>query len=99
VQHYGFLTLAAKHIDVQIKLYEDDEGVRRKEIESLGGNNQFSTFYERLKEIKEYNRRHPTTEVAQNPDEEAIINSQVLPLSVMFSTMVPAEQLFSKCPT
>jgi splicing factor 3A subunit 3 len=62
---------------VQIKLYEDDEGVRRNEIEKLGGNSQFSTFYERLKEIKEYHRRNPTYEVTETPDDEATINSQV----------------------
>lgn len=63
---------------VQIKLYEDDEGVRRTEIEQLGGKNQLSSFYERLKDIKEYHRRNPTNEVTEALDEEAAINTQVI---------------------
>lgn len=63
---------------MQIKLYEDEDGVRRAEIEKLGGNNQFSMFYERLKEIKEYYRRNPMSEVTETHDDEAAINIQVL---------------------
>lgn len=67
---------------MQIKLYEDDEGVRRKEIEKLGGNNQFSNFYERLKEIRDYHRRNPTNDVTQTPDDEAAVNIQVQSFSI-----------------
>jgi splicing factor 3A subunit 3 len=74
-QHSTLICISHTHL--QIKLYEDDEGVRRQEIEKLGGNNQFSSFYERLKEIKEYYRRNPTNELTEAPDDEAAINSQV----------------------
>lgn len=62
---------------MQIRIYEDDEGVRKTEFERLSGQNQFSTFYERLKEIKEYHRRNPTAELTEAPDDEAAIDSQV----------------------
>jgi hypothetical protein len=71
---------------VQIKIYEDDEGVRRLEIEKLGGQNQFSTFYERLKDIKEYYRRNPTAELTEAPDEDAAIDRQVLWRPLPFPT-------------
>ena len=75
-------------LHMQIKIYEDDDGVRRSEIEKLGGNNQFSMFYERLKEIKEYHRRHPTNEVTAAPDDEAAICAQVL--TVLTVAAVPS---------
>jgi hypothetical protein len=61
---------------LQIKIYDDNEGVRRAEIEKLGGTTQFSTFYERLKDIKDYHRKHPTVEATEPVDEESILNSQ-----------------------
>eukprot|EP00892_Ulva_mutabilis_P000046 jgi/Ulvmu1/10041/UM059_0091.1 len=60
-----------------IRIYEDDEGVRKLEFERLSGQNQFSTFYERLKEVKEYYRRNPTAELTEAPDDDAAINTQV----------------------
>ncbi|PHT87481.1 hypothetical protein T459_09587 [Capsicum annuum] len=54
-------------IDTTLKLvdiYEDKDGARKDEIAALGGQtatgtNVFSAFYDRLKEIREYHRRHP----------------------------------------
>ena len=63
---------------MQIKIYDDEEGVRSAEIAKLGGNTQFSAFYERLKDIKDYYRLHPSYDVTQPPDDDAVIEAQVL---------------------
>ncbi|KAK4734688.1 hypothetical protein R3W88_008949 [Solanum pinnatisectum] len=47
-----------------VDIYEDKDGARKDEIAALGGQtatgtNVFSAFYDRLKEIREYHRRHP----------------------------------------
>merc|ERR1712088_343717 len=39
--------------------YEDKDGQRREEVAKLSGPNEFAEFYEGLKGIKEFHRRHP----------------------------------------
>ncbi|KAK9121923.1 hypothetical protein Syun_019540 [Stephania yunnanensis] len=51
-----------------IEIYEDKDSARKDEIAALGGQtatgtNVFSAFYDRLKEIREYHRRHPNARV------------------------------------
>ncbi|KAK9145455.1 hypothetical protein Sjap_005358 [Stephania japonica] len=51
-----------------IEIYEDKDSARKDEIAALGGQtatgtNVFSAFYDRLKEIREYHRRHPNAHV------------------------------------
>ncbi|CAF4901285.1 unnamed protein product [Pieris macdunnoughi] len=41
------------------ELYEDKDGLRKEEIAALSGPNEFSEFYSRLKQIKEFHRKHP----------------------------------------
>lgn len=41
----------------QAVILDDDDGGRREEIASFGGSNMFSTFYDRLKEMREYYRQ------------------------------------------
>ena len=62
---------------MQIKIYDDEEGVRKAEIDKLGGTTQFSAFYERLKEIKDHHRLHPSYDVTQPPDDDVVIDAQV----------------------
>ena len=62
---------------MQIKIYDDEEGVRSAEVEKLGGTTQFSTFYERLKDIKDYHRGHPTAETTEPPDDDDVLATQV----------------------
>ncbi|CAA6659014.1 unnamed protein product [Spirodela intermedia] len=56
--------------DKLIEIYEDKDSARKDEIAALGGQtatggtNVFSAFYDRLKEIREYHRRHPVGLVA-----------------------------------
>ncbi|XP_058806048.1 splicing factor 3A subunit 3 [Phymastichus coffea] len=41
------------------EMYEDKDGQRKEEVQALSGPNEFSEFYNRLKSIKEFYRRHP----------------------------------------
>lgn len=67
-------------------LYEDAKGERRKEIEAVSGANEFTEFYHRLKEIKDYHRRNPYlfADVAQ----QQVLNASIVTdneMEVMFS--------------
>jgi len=42
-----------------LDVYEDKDGSRKEEIDSLSGPNEFNEFYKRLKNIKDYHRRYP----------------------------------------
>ncbi|KAK9728721.1 Pre-mRNA-splicing factor sap61 [Basidiobolus ranarum] len=42
-----------------LNLYEDKDGARAAEIEKISGASEFSEFYQRLKDIKDYHRRYP----------------------------------------
>lgn len=57
-----------------VEIYEDKDNARKDEIAALGGQtatgtNVFSAFYDRLKEIREYHRRHPSARVIDTTDE------------------------------
>ncbi len=45
-------------------LYDDQDGMRKEEINALSGPNEFAEFYGRLRTIKEYHRKYPN-EVAE----------------------------------
>ncbi|KAJ6881488.1 splicing factor SF3a60 [Populus alba x Populus x berolinensis] len=65
-----------------VEIYEDKDNARRDEIAALGGQtamgtNVFSAFYDRLKEIREYHRRHPAARVVDaNEDYEAMLKEE-----------------------
>merc|ERR1711962_1137835 len=40
-------------------IYEDKDGGRKEEVSALSGPNEFAEFYARLKQIKDFHRRHP----------------------------------------
>lgn len=40
-------------------IYEDKDGQRKEEVAALSGPNDFAEFYSRLKQIKDFHRRHP----------------------------------------
>ncbi|KAL3653618.1 hypothetical protein CASFOL_003299 [Castilleja foliolosa] len=61
-----------------IEVYEDKDNARKDEIAALGGQsatsanvNVFSAFYDRLKEIREYHRRHPAARYVDTTDDES----------------------------
>lgn len=41
------------------ELYEDKDGFRKEETMEISGPNDFTEFYNRLKNIKEFHRKHP----------------------------------------
>ncbi|XKL61992.1 hypothetical protein PGB90_001825 [Kerria lacca] len=41
------------------ELYEDKDGIRKEEIAEISGPNDFMEFYNRLKNMKEFHRKHP----------------------------------------
>merc|ERR1712048_210762 len=45
-------------------LYQDDDGLRKEEISSISGPNEFAEFYGRLRTVKQYHRKYPN-EVAE----------------------------------
>ncbi|XP_020209226.1 splicing factor SF3a60 homolog [Cajanus cajan] len=65
-----------------IEIYEDNNNARKDEIAALGGQtatgiNVFSAFYDRLKEIREYHRKHPIARVVDASDDfEAILKEE-----------------------
>lgn len=65
-----------------VEIYEDKDGARKDEIAALGGQtatgtNVFSAFYDRLKEIREYHRRHPAARVVDaNEEHEAMLKEE-----------------------
>lgn len=67
-----------------VEIYEDKDGARKDEIAALGGQtatgtNVFSAFYDRLKEIREYHRRHPAARVVDTNDEfEGLLKEEPL---------------------
>uniref|UniRef100_A0A0K8TS98 Putative splicing factor 3a subunit 3 n=1 Tax=Tabanus bromius TaxID=304241 RepID=A0A0K8TS98_TABBR len=58
------------------ELYEDKDNERKTEVQALSGPNEFSEFYARLKQIKEFYKKHP--------------NEISVPLSVEFEELTKA---------
>lgn len=46
-------------------IYEDKDESRREDIAALRGENAFSNFYDRLKEVREYHRKHGSMELME----------------------------------
>lgn len=64
-----------------IEVYGDTDHSRKDEIAALGGQgvsgqNVFSAFYDRLKEIREYHRRHPIARVVDSEDPEELLKEE-----------------------
>ncbi|KAG1367555.1 hypothetical protein COCNU_14G000230 [Cocos nucifera] len=58
--------------DKLVEIYEDKDNARKDEIAALGAggpNNCFPAFYDRLKEIRDYHRRHPAARVVDVNEE------------------------------
>lgn len=48
------------------EFYEDKDGLRKEEVSALSGPNEFQEFYNRLKQIKEFYRKHPDEVLINN---------------------------------
>ncbi|XP_032828775.1 splicing factor 3A subunit 3 [Petromyzon marinus] len=59
-------------------LYEDKDGLRKEEVNALSGPNEFGEFYNRLRQIKEFHKKHP--------------NEIYIPMSVEFDELARARE-------
>ena len=59
-------------------LYDDKDGLRKEELNAISGPNEFAEFYNRLKQIKEFHRKHP--------------NEIWVPMSVEFEELLKARE-------
>eukprot|EP00959_Pyramimonas_sp_CCMP1952_P115971 2424329-Pyramimonas_sp.AAC.1 len=50
------------------KLYDDSDGQRKDEISTIGGPHVFSAFYDRVREARDYHKRHPASGFTQKVD-------------------------------
>uniref|UniRef100_A0A8C4T338 Splicing factor 3a, subunit 3 n=1 Tax=Erpetoichthys calabaricus TaxID=27687 RepID=A0A8C4T338_ERPCA len=83
--------LRLRYMDVCANLrdmYEDKDGMRKEELNAISGPNEFAEFYNRLKHIKEFHRKHPNEVLT-------FLFSFLLLLS-FFRANVPRLKLFSK---
>lgn len=48
-----------------IERYDDEDGVRRQELDEITGDDVFTTFYEKLRGIRRHYREHPNDESAK----------------------------------
>ncbi|CAK9318189.1 unnamed protein product [Citrullus colocynthis] len=67
--------------DKLVEIYEDKDSARKDEIAALGGQttsgtNVFSAFYDRLKEIREYHRRHPAARVVDVNEDDGLLKEE-----------------------
>uniref|UniRef100_A0A2K6FB72 Matrin-type domain-containing protein n=1 Tax=Propithecus coquereli TaxID=379532 RepID=A0A2K6FB72_PROCO len=59
-------------------LYDDKDGLQKEELDAISGPNEFAEFYNRLKQIKEFHRKHP--------------NEICVPMSVEFEELPKARE-------
>uniref|UniRef100_A0A3P9IVA9 Splicing factor 3a subunit 3 n=1 Tax=Oryzias latipes TaxID=8090 RepID=A0A3P9IVA9_ORYLA len=74
-----------RYMDVSANLrdsYEDKDGMRRDELAAISGPNEFAEFYNRLKHIKEFHRKHP--------------NEISIPMSAEFDELMKASENLSE---
>ena len=57
-------------------LYEDADGARREELASMSGDGVFTTFYDQLKELREYHRKFPAEPSVETA--ESMVLAEVL---------------------
>ena len=59
-------------------VHDDKDGLRKEELNAISGPSEFSQFYNRLKKIKEFHRKHP--------------NEICVPMSVEFEELLKARE-------
>jgi len=60
-----------------VKIYEDEDGARKEEIGALANkDNPFGAFYDRLKEVRDYYRRFPSTDVTEAESDEHLLKEE-----------------------
>jgi hypothetical protein len=61
-----------------IDFYEDKDGLMQAELESMKGANMFSSFYETLKNVSEYNHKFPDIDSGNKIDLERVAHVSTL---------------------
>ena len=54
--------LLERHVDASerlFSLYDDKDGLRKEEVAALSGPNEIGEFYSRLKQIRDFHKKHP----------------------------------------
>lgn len=59
----GFLTRIQYQSDRLLEIYNDTEGLRAKEIQTISTGDPFDEFYKQLNEMKDFHRRYPNEPV------------------------------------
>lgn len=75
-----------------IDLYDDNDGSRKKEIQSLSGPNEFTEFNARLKTIVQYHKRNFSSSVAAATTESTPSSSVNTPMSIEYDNLVKSIQ-------
>lgn len=59
----GFLTRIGEQSQRLLRIYEDAEGLKAKELQSISTGDPFEEFYKQLTEVKDFHRRYPNEPV------------------------------------
>lgn len=59
----GFLTRIGEQSQRLLRIYEDEEGSKAKELQSISTGDPFEEFYKQLTEVKDFHRRYPNEPV------------------------------------
>ncbi len=60
-----------------LKLYHDEEGVLKEEMEDMHGRNMFASFYDQIKSIRDFHRKYPHITVSHEPAMEKALEPDV----------------------
>ena len=62
-----------------IDIYEDKDSLLQADLESMKGANMFSSFYETLKNVNEYNHKFPDIDSGNQIDLERVAHVSPMP--------------------
>jgi len=81
-----------------LELYDDVDKVRKRELEEMTGENVFSTFYDRLKSIREHHRRFPDTVEPEEAEIKPKVRFQGAEVNGMFIDLHPFFERYVNMP-
>lgn len=72
-----------------LELYDDVDKVRKEELEDMTGENVFSTFYDHLKDIRDYHRKFPDAVESEDMEVKPKVKFQGAEVFGMFVDLHP----------
>ncbi|KAF0684402.1 Aste57867_23637 [Aphanomyces stellatus] len=60
-----------------LKLYKDEEGTMKEEIDMMHGRTIFTSFYDQLKGIRDFHRKYPNIQVTHEPKLDHIMEPEI----------------------